>query len=80
MKPVPTAHDLVRMGREYAIALSWTKATKAEPSRPAVVQITDKGHALIGQVMRENVEESRQPKAAVVAPKIERQRIDRRED
>lgn len=53
-EPVPTAADLVKMGREYAVATGWTKGTKKEPAKPTYVQITDKGHALLGEVMRRN--------------------------
>lgn len=53
-EPVPTAAELVHMGREYAEATGWTKATRSEPARPTYVRIHPKGHALLGEIMRRN--------------------------
>ena len=55
-EPVPTAHDLVRMGLEYAEAVAWSG--KKDGGVPTIVRITDKGHAHIGDIMRRNAAEA----------------------
>ncbi|QSM01263.1 hypothetical protein QDA08_gp69 [Microbacterium phage NoodlelyBoi] len=55
-EPVPTAADLVRMGPEYAVADGWS----GKPPKPTTVRITEKGHALLGDIMRRNAAEAMQ--------------------
>ncbi|QGJ95288.1 hypothetical protein QDA11_gp69 [Microbacterium phage Jayden] len=57
-EPVPTARDLVKMGREYAEAVGWTKGTRTSPAEPTAVRILPKGHALLGDIMRRNAAEA----------------------
>lgn len=53
--PVPTAADLVAMGRDYAIAGGFTgKGTKADPHKPTGIRILQKGHDLMGEALRHN--------------------------
>jgi len=54
MKPVPTAAELYAMGRHLAYPASYTADKK-----PSTWRITDEGHALMGEVMRENALEAR---------------------
>ncbi|QDH91651.1 hypothetical protein QDA01_gp38 [Microbacterium phage Cinna] len=57
---VPTAAELVKMGREYAIAAGYTgKGTKADPHKPTGIRILQKGHDLMGEVMRRNAARAR---------------------
>lgn len=54
-EPVPTAEALFNMGREYAEATAWVGGKKkSDPMRPTAFRITDKGHALLGEIMRRN--------------------------
>ena len=55
---VPTAAELVHMGREFAEATAWTKGTKAEPAKPTHVLIHPAGHALLGEIMARNAAEA----------------------
>jgi len=58
-EPVPTALDLVKMGPEYAVATGWTGGTKKTPAKPTGIRILQKGHDLMGEVMRRNAEEAK---------------------
>lgn len=59
-EPVPTPDDLVKMGPEYAVVTKWvTEGTgKNKRSRPTEWRVLDKGHALMGEVMRRNAAEA----------------------
>jgi hypothetical protein len=54
MKHVPTVSELYALGRHLAYPASYT--TKGEPS---TWHITPDGHALLGEIMRENALEAR---------------------
>lgn len=43
------------MGSEYATATTWVAGrTKKDPAKPTMIHITQKGHNLMGEVMRRN--------------------------
>jgi len=60
-EPVPTAADLVAMGREYAIASGYTgRGTRKDPHKPTGIRILEKGHVLLGEIMRRNGQAARE--------------------
>ena len=57
---MPTVPELAAMGAEYAVATDWVNdGTAKSPKRRATRwRVTDKGHALLGEIMRENALEA----------------------
>jgi len=54
-EPVPTARELYERRDGTAEATKWVNGEKkTDPPRPVMFRITDKGHALIGEIMRRN--------------------------
>lgn len=54
-EPVPTARELYERRDGSAEATQWVSGkSKADPPRPTMFRITDKGHAVIGDIMRRN--------------------------
>ncbi|QKO02799.1 hypothetical protein SEA_KELCOLE_46 [Microbacterium phage Kelcole] len=53
-EPTPTVAELYELRDGYAEVAKWTEGSKTEPPKPAVYRLTDKGHALLGEIMQRN--------------------------
>ncbi|WNN94074.1 hypothetical protein SEA_FREGLEY_48 [Microbacterium phage Fregley] len=53
-EPTPTVEELYELRDGYAEVAKWTEGSKTEPPKPAVYRLTDKGHALLGEIMQRN--------------------------
>ncbi|UDL15421.1 hypothetical protein SEA_PEPE25_46 [Microbacterium phage Pepe25] len=55
-EPTPTIAELYELHDGYAEVAKWTEGSKTEPPKPAAYRLTDKGNALLGEVMRRNAD------------------------
>lgn len=55
-EPTPTAHDLVKMGKQYAEVAEWSMGSKngKTPPKPLKIRILPEGHKLLGEIMARN--------------------------
>lgn len=54
--PTPTVAELYERRDGSAEVVKWTEGSKTEPPKPSVYRLTEKGHALLGEIMRRNAE------------------------
>lgn len=53
-EPTPTVRELYERKDGSAEVATWTTGTKTKPGVPSTYRLTDKGHRLLGEIMRRN--------------------------
>lgn len=53
-EPTPTVAELYERRDGSAEVAKWTEGSKTEPPKPAIYRLTDKGYAILGEIMRRN--------------------------
>lgn len=55
-EPTPTVAELYERRDGSAEVAKWTEGSKTEPPKPAIYRLTDKGYAVLGEIMRRNAQ------------------------
>lgn len=53
-EPTPTVSELYERRDGSAEVAKWTEGSKTDPPKPSVYRLTDKGYAILGDIMRRN--------------------------